>query len=99
MLSMTFNCFKTFLISRILIFSALLGFSRCDLVFVNGEMYIVGLFDVFDEKDGRCSGVNTDSVMVLEAVRWYVEQLNEEKALPFKIGKMRCFSTYYLIYI
>ena len=79
---------QTFLILKILIFVNHFGFSRCDKAYIDGDMYIVGLFDVFNGQDGSCLDLNTDSVMVLEATRWYTGQLNKANVLPFKIGKV-----------
>lgn len=54
---------------------------------INGDINIAGLFEI-QAKDGNgCGQINVDSVMVLEAVRWYLERLNLNSSLPFKIGK------------
>ena len=60
-----------------------------------GDVYIVGLFEIETEKGGKCDQIKTESVMTLEATRWYVNQLNLARTLPFKIGKHKynIFST------
>ena len=85
---MSVKLFQPFLVLRILILTIHIEFSKCDKAFIDGDMYIIGLFDVFDGQDGSCLRVNTDSVMVLEAVRWYTGQLNKANVFPFKIGKI-----------
>lgn len=53
---------------------------------VEGDINIAGLFEI-QEKDGnQCGRVNIESVMLLEATRWYIEQLNKNSSIPFKIG-------------
>ena len=54
---------------------------------VDGDVKIAGLFEIENRKGDNCGPINTDSVMVLEATRWYIEQLNKHNALPFKLGK------------
>ena len=58
-----------------------------NLAKVDGDVKIAGLFEIESRKGDNCGPINTDSVMVLEATRWYIEQLNEHNALPFKLGK------------
>ena len=39
-------------------------------------------------KDGTCSSrIDVTSVMNLEAILWYIENLNANGGLPFKVGK------------
>ena len=59
-----------------------------DVAKVDGDVNIAGLFEIASKKGDKCGTVNKDSVMVLEATRWYIEQLNENSALPFKLGKL-----------
>ena len=54
---------------------------------VDGDVSIAGLFEIQNKKGDKCGIINTDSVMVLEATRWYIEQLNEHNALPLRLGK------------
>ena len=54
---------------------------------VDGDINIAGLFEIQKNDGGQCGAINKDSVMILEATRWYIEQLNMNNALPFKIGK------------
>ena len=59
-----------------------------DVAKVDGDVNIAGLFEIKNKKGDKCGIINKDSVMVLEATRWYIEQLNENSALPFKLGKL-----------
>jgi hypothetical protein len=55
---------------------------------VSGDVKIVGLFKVHELMNGECKGdVDVTSVMTVEAVKWYIKQLNEKGGLPLKIGK------------
>ena len=54
---------------------------------VDGDIDVAGLFEVQANDGGQCGAIDVDSVMTLEATRWYLEQLNINNALPFKIGK------------
>lgn len=58
-----------------------------DVAKVDGDIYIAGLFEIETAKRGECGVTDIDSVMVLEATRWYIEQLNEHNSLPFKLGR------------
>ena len=55
---------------------------------VDGDVHIAGLFEIENKKGNTCGTISIDSVMVLEATRWYIERLNEHNALPFKLGKL-----------
>ena len=55
---------------------------------IEGDVYIAGLFEIENKNGDQCGSVSIDSVMVLEATRWYIEQLNEYHALPFKLGTL-----------
>ena len=78
----------SFLLEIFAIF-ALLSLSKCeDFAKVEGDLTIVGLFEI-EKKDGNaCGEINIESVMILEATRWYIDQLNKNSSLPFKLGKM-----------
>ena len=52
-----------------------------------GDINIAGLFEINNNEGGQCGSINIDSVMTFEATRWYIEQLNIKKALPFTLGK------------
>ena len=54
---------------------------------VDGDIYVAGLFEVQSNDGGQCGTIDVDSVMTLEATRWYIEQFNTNNVLPFKIGK------------
>ena len=58
-----------------------------EIAIVNGDVNIAGLFEIQTQDGDGCGQINSDSVMVLEAVRWYLEQLNYNNSLPFQIGK------------
>ncbi|XP_060604760.1 uncharacterized protein LOC132757490 isoform X2 [Ruditapes philippinarum] len=54
---------------------------------VNGDLTIVGLFQVHKPEGDSCGlGLSAASVMTSEAVKWYIEGLNQYGKLPFKIG-------------
>lgn len=63
-----------------------LQFAASEFASVEGDISIAGLFEIQTRDGGRCGATNVDSVMVLEATRWYIEQLNKNNSLPFKIG-------------
>jgi len=59
-------------------------------------------------KDGTCSSrVDVTSVMNLEAILWYIENLNAHGGLPFKVGKKTAYfnslhlilSTHFKVYL
>ena len=64
-----------------------LGMSDMEYAYVPGEIYIAGLFQIQTENGGQCDKINVDSVMTLEAIRWYIQQLNKKGSLPFQLGK------------
>ncbi|XP_060565218.1 uncharacterized protein LOC132724382 [Ruditapes philippinarum] len=54
---------------------------------VQGDIMVAGLFGVFERSGQTCStDVDIDSVMTVEAVKWYIEKLNEVGNLPINIG-------------
>ena len=59
-----------------------------EYAFVNGTVTIAGLFNIQTRKGTYCEEINEESVMTLEAIRWYINQLNDNRALPFKIGEL-----------
>ena len=84
----SFKLVHPFILLQLMIFTGFSRFGICDKAFIEGDMHLVGLFDVFDGEDGGCLRINTDSVMVIEAVRWYTGQINKANVLPFRIGKL-----------
>ena len=54
---------------------------------VDGDINIAGLFEIQTNDAGRCGAVNIESIMTLEATRWYIDKLNENNALQFRLGK------------
>ena len=62
--------------------------SNQDAVKINGDFTIVGLFQVYKPEVHMCGlRLSVSSVMTSEAVKWYIEGLNEAGNLPFKIGR------------
>ena len=61
--------------------------ANAEVAKVDGDIYIAGLFEVQANDGGQCGVIDVDSVMTLEATRWYIEQFNTNNVLPFKIGK------------
>lgn len=61
------------------------GFSK-GYMLSQGDVTIAGMFDVQTVEDGHCGEINIASVMSMEAVRWYLNTMNNENAHPFKIG-------------
>jgi hypothetical protein len=58
---------------------------------VNGDLTIIGLFQVHKPEGYSCGiGLSVASVMTSEAVKWYIEGLNQYGKLPFKIGGHFC---------
>ncbi|KAL4223695.1 hypothetical protein ACF0H5_017163 [Mactra antiquata] len=54
---------------------------------LNGDLDIVGLFSIHEPESGTCSNrVEIKSVMAMEAVKWYLRNLNEKGGLPLNIG-------------
>ena len=81
-----------------------LQLTKAEVANVNGDIYIAGLFEIQTNDGEQCGAIDTDSVMTLEATRWYIERLNMNNALPFKIGKMafqygQLLYTFLLFYI
>ena len=78
-----------FLFSFLIITLAMMTLSEAnaEVAKVDGDIYIAGLFEVQANDGGHCGAIDVDSVMTLEATRWYLEQFNTNNVLPFKIGK------------
>ena len=81
---------RSFQLQALMLLVSLL-LSKCeDVAKVEGDLTIVGLFEI-EKRDGNaCGEINIESVMILEATRWYIDQLNRNGSLPFKIGEMDC---------
>ena len=55
---------------------------------IEGNVTVVGLFEIFEPKNGECgTKVVPSSVMAAEAVKWFFQRLNNENALQLKIGR------------
>ena len=57
--------------------------------YVQGDVTIVGLFDL--SKGMKCDEPNTDASMTLDAIKWYLQRLNDNGDLPFKLGEKHMF--------
>ncbi|KAL3892173.1 hypothetical protein ACJMK2_004407 [Sinanodonta woodiana] len=55
-------------------------------IVIPGDVMIAGIFSVQKNANGICSTVDLRSVMNVEAIRWYLDNLNSHANLPFKIG-------------
>lgn len=54
-----------------------------------GDVSVVGMFAAWISRDGVCtSDIDINSVMLIEAVKWYINQLNQYGNLPLTIGKL-----------
>ncbi|KAL4224386.1 hypothetical protein ACF0H5_017838 [Mactra antiquata] len=60
---------------------------------VPGDVTIVGLFNIWKMENGKCSNnIDVNSVMITEAVKWYITQINKHGGLFFDIG-FKAFAT------
>lgn len=60
---------------------------------IPGDGIIVGLFSAHEPSDNGCgTTADINSVMAVEAVQWYINNLNEHGGLDLKIGKWVVFS-------
>ncbi|XP_046550028.1 uncharacterized protein LOC124259856 [Haliotis rubra] len=53
-----------------------------NVVTLQGDVLIGGLFSIQTSEDGQCTGINRVSVQVHEAVRWTLQQLNRQNFIP-----------------
>ena len=53
--------------------------------YLEGDVTVVGLFDL--TKGKKCDEANTDAKMTLDAIRWYLQRLNNNGDLQFSLGK------------
>ena len=76
-------------IGSLIVLSILFGGCR-GYINVQGEVFLAGLFGIFERNsDGKDCGTDVEvgSVMTVEAVKWYIQKLNDLGNLPFKVGK------------
>ncbi|XP_053382572.1 uncharacterized protein LOC128549591 [Mercenaria mercenaria] len=63
---------------------------------IQGDVVLTGLFGIHEPNGKECSvTVDVNSVMTMEAVKWYIEKLNGLDTLPFRIG-LESFETCWL---
>jgi hypothetical protein len=56
--------------------------------YMNGDVIIAGLFDIYDSKNDKCSTIIPLSVKYHEAIKWTLRKLNDDNYIPgVKIGK------------
>ncbi|KAL3891451.1 hypothetical protein ACJMK2_003713 [Sinanodonta woodiana] len=55
-------------------------------IVIPGDVMIAGIFSVQENTNGICSTVDLRSVMNVEAIRWYLDNLNLHANLSFTIG-------------
>ncbi|KAL4228423.1 hypothetical protein ACF0H5_011470 [Mactra antiquata] len=53
---------------------------------IDGDVIIAGLFKLQTAEGGECGEVDVPSVLSMEAVKWYIEYINNQGNLPFKVG-------------
>ncbi|KAK3592374.1 hypothetical protein CHS0354_014407, partial [Potamilus streckersoni] len=55
-------------------------------ILTRGDVMVAGIFSVQENRNGICSNVNIHSVKNVEAIRWYIDNLNSQSNFSFKIG-------------
>ena len=56
--------------------------------YMNGDVIIAGLFDIYGSKNDKCSTIIPLSVKYHEAIKWTLQKLNDDNYIPgVKIGK------------
>lgn len=80
---------RTFIVILVALFEASTGYTV-----INGDVTIVGLFNIHEPDNNQCGSQTViESVMNVEAVKWYLQHLNAQGGLPLKIGKFIFFSS------
>ena len=74
----------------LLLISPLLHVVSCqDFAHVTGDVEIGGLFSIWNNVKGECTGISSGSVQLYEAAKWTTQYINRQNYLPgFTLGKI-----------